>query len=202
MKNFQYRDDRQKAVYSMLMKYSDELEHSIQVCKLSLNIFEITKGKLHNFSDEEKYLLEAGSLLHDIGYFIDSRNHNKHAYKMIISRGIEGFTNEEIEIIANITRYHRGKLPSKKHKNYTDLPKETRGLIKKLGGIVKLADGFDRSRYSIIKNLECIWDDFSKNLTIIIDSEHKDCSPDLLIAMKKKDLLEKALEINIKFDVK
>ena len=44
-----------------------EAEHTHQVSRLALRLFDCLTG-LHGLADGDRFLLECGSLLHDIGY--------------------------------------------------------------------------------------------------------------------------------------
>jgi exopolyphosphatase / guanosine-5'-triphosphate,3'-diphosphate pyrophosphatase len=90
-----------------------EKEHSEQVAKLSLMIFDqlsqaLDAGAVHWATPENRELLHAGALLHDIGYFINYSQHHKHSYHMVMHSDLTGFTHRQREIIANLGRYHRG----------------------------------------------------------------------------------------------
>jgi len=56
--------------------------------------------------------------------------------------------------MAHVARYHRRSTPQKRHELYWALPKAVRKKIKKLAGILRVADGLDRSHYQNVKSLE------------------------------------------------
>ncbi len=56
-------------------------------------------------------MLHAAAMLHDIGYLISHSKHHKHAYHLIMHGDLPGFTPHEVELIANVARYHRRALP-------------------------------------------------------------------------------------------
>jgi exopolyphosphatase/guanosine-5'-triphosphate,3'-diphosphate pyrophosphatase len=172
-------------------------EHALQVAKLAILVFEKTKFILHNFDENEKNLLEAGALLHDIGYAISEKKHHKNAYKIITREGIDGYSHEETEIIANIARYHRGKLPLDGHENFAKLDECSKDLVKKLGGMVKLADALDRSHLSPVNNIDFSYDAFSKILQMEIKNADSDISSEMGVFYKKKDLMQEGFNINI-----
>lgn len=198
-KNFETQ--RQKTLFQFLTKYSNELVHPKQVCDLALAIFDGTKDLLHNFGGQERELLEAGALLHDIGYHISAEKHHKNSYKIIRAMGLEGYDESEIEIIANIARYHRNKLPSEKHENFKNLTPQTKILVEKLGGIVRLADGLDRSHSSTITSINCEFDEINALLKLILNAKTQDCYPEIYAGEKKKDLIEKAFNIRILLNI-
>ena len=191
----------QKSITYLLQKYEQEPVHAKQVTKLALLLFDKTKGFLHNYSDKERSLLEAGSLLHDIGYAISARNHNKHSAELIRSERPSGFTEEEIEIIANITRYHRGKYPKEKHKKYAYLSEGAKELIRKLSAFTRFADALDRSHYSVIKDFDCSYDPYTRILYLILNLNSPDCSIEVTKAQSKKDLFEEEFSVEIQFRI-
>jgi exopolyphosphatase/guanosine-5'-triphosphate,3'-diphosphate pyrophosphatase len=84
-------------------------------------------------------------LLHDIGYLISHSKHHKHAYHLIMHGDLPGFSPHEVELIANVARYHRRAFPKKSHENLARLPVDERRLIARLSGILRIADGLDRT---------------------------------------------------------
>ena len=191
----------QKNITYMFQKYEQEPAHAKQVTKLALLLFDKTQGFLHNYSDRERSLLEAGSLLHDIGYAISAKNHNKHSASLIKSERLSGYTDMEIEIIANIARYHRGKVPKEKHKNYASLPAEAKELTKKLCAFTRFADALDRSHFSVIKDFDCSYDPYTRILYIILKLNSPDCSIEINKAKSKKDLFEEEFSVEIQFRI-
>jgi len=129
-------------------------EHSLQVARLSLEVFDIVAFRFR-FNEKERRMLEAAALLHDIGYLIGYSGHHKHTYHLVRHADLFGFTPRERELIANIARYHRKALPKKTHENFTQLSSWDKILVKRLGGILRLADGLDRSRNNVVSALEC-----------------------------------------------
>ena len=193
---------RNQGLKKLLRKYELEPDHARQVCKISLEIFDKTKGELHNFSDRERDLLEAGSLLHDIGYYRSSLNHNQHSYDILINEGVEGFSRIETEIIANIARFHKGKKPCKKYECYYKLEdKNIRKMVKQLSGICRIADGLDRTHISAVGKLDCIYDSFSQTLFLLIKSSIPNCDIEIFTAERKKSLFEDEFNVQVRFKI-
>ena len=186
---------RQNGTHDLLEKYCNNTQHARQVQKLSLLLFDATYGILHDYSGKKRKLLEAGSLLHDIGRYIADEGHNKHSYELIMQEGIDGFEKEDVEIIANIARYHRGSMPQKSHKNYALLPdKRTRRKVKRLASFVRIADGLDRDKQALIENISCSFDNNANILAITLTPLSEEYTPDYKIFQNKKGLLEKAFK--------
>lgn len=173
----------------MLNKYSTDTEHAIEVERVAMLIFEEVSKKLFEMSAKEREFLKTASLLHDIGYSIEAKGHNKHSMHLIIENGLDGFTEKETKIIACIARYHRGSLPDKnEHEYYKNLEKSERKIVKRLGGILKLADGLNKEHERIIENIKIEYDFSNSIAKIILISKNK--KPDISTAIRKRDLFE------------
>ena len=165
----------------------DEL-HSTQVARLARKIF-ASVAKRNHLTVRHKQLLEAGALLHDIGYFISYNRHHKHSYHLIRHANLFGFTPWEREIVANIARYHRKAKPKKSHETFWQLVPEDQSLVRQLGGILRLADGLDRRRNRQVSNIEC---KLHKDIFELKLFGENDLSVELYGAQSKGDLFEAA----------
>src|SRR5919107_5832683 len=97
--------------------------HCEQVASPALQIFDGIKGR-YDLPASARDLLHAAAILHDIGYLISHAKHHKHAYPLIMHGELPGFTPHEVELIANVVRYHRKAFPRKRDENlaYLDAP--------------------------------------------------------------------------------
>ena len=173
----------------MLNKYSKNTSHPKEVRRIALMIFDEVSRKIFEMPQSEKKYLESAALLHDIGYFKEAKGHNKHSMKMIVKEGLKEFSPTETKIIACIARYHRGSLPDKEeHEIYNTLEKHERKIVKRLGGILKLADGLDKAHKSIIKSIKIDYD-FQNSVAKIFLMTNGE-SLDISAAIRKRDLFE------------
>lgn len=172
-------------------------QHSEQVCRLALKIFAAIAAENH-LDQRSKELLEAAALLHDIGYFISYHRHHKHSYHLIRHANLFEFTPRERELVANLARYHRKAKPKKTHENFSPLQAEDQDLVRKLGGILRLADGLDRRRNQKIQDIECKLEKGAFQLQLI---GADDLSVELYGARTKGDLFESAFGYRIETSV-
>lgn len=196
--HYQLNNIRYKAVNNLANNFPYEKEHVKHVTTLALKIFDSLKT-LHKMSNEEKELLEAAAMLHEIGVGISVSSHHKHSYYIIRnSELMVGFNFEEIEIIALIARYHRKSPPKPKHIEFHQLNAENQNIVKKLAGILRIADGLDRSHQSIIEDVTC---DIQGNIAIIRAKVRDGIDPHVEVwsAQQKKDLFEEAFGIQCVF---
>lgn len=148
-----FANPRRRSVFELLRKTDWHETHSRHVANLALTIFDALEGEL-NLTKNDRELLEYAAYLHDIGYYISHSKHHKHALYIIRHAELKGFKEDEIEIMANVARYHRRSTPKKRHGEYWKLSAKTRKRIKKLSGILRVADGLDRSHYQNVKDLQ------------------------------------------------
>ncbi len=181
-----FADPRRRSVFELLRKTDWHEAHSRHVAYLALLIFDALKQELELTSGDRE-LLEYASYLHDIGYYISHSGHHKHALYIIRHAELKGFKEDEIEIIANVARYHRRSTPKKRHVEYWKLKPALRKRIKKLAGILRVADGLDRSHYQNVKGMEV----FSREKEILIHIQTEG-EPHLEIwgAQRKSELLK------------
>ncbi len=145
-------DPRYRSVLHLAAHYRIEMQHALQVARLSLRIFDQTAA-VHKLGDTEREYLEAAAILHEIGSYISHAQHHHHSYYLIRHAELLGFTDKEIEIIANVARYHRKSHPKMTHEGYAWLTVPDQERVKKLAAILRIADGLDRTHSSVIKDV-------------------------------------------------
>lgn len=184
----------------MLEKYSNNSSHPQEVRRLAMMIFDGVNETLKEMSNKQRTYLENAALLHDIGYYIDSKSHNKHSQKMILDYGLEDFNEKQKEIISCVCRYHRGSLPDKKeHEVYCHFDKKDRKIVKRLGGILRIADGLDRAHVSLIKKIRVNYDSENNITEMYLTPNNIDYRPDIFHAIRKKDLFELGFKTQVVF---
>ncbi len=152
-----YQDSvRQRSVIKIAQKYRVNLRYSERVAEFALSLFDQTQGVLHQWGAEERELLWAAAILHNCGHFISHDAHHKHSYYLIRHGELLGYTETEIETIANLARYHRKSNPKKKHDNYRCLTsKPHRRVVDQLSPLLRLAVALDRRQIGAIKQVTC-----------------------------------------------
>ena len=88
-----------------------------------------------------------------MGYLINYDQHHKHSYHLILNSRLAGFRPRELEVIANVARYHRGARPKAKHANFRQLPADDQRRVEQLAAILRLAGGLDRSHSQQVKDV-------------------------------------------------
>ncbi len=145
---------RERSTLKIAGKYGVDLPHSQRVTELALNLFDRTYGMLHNWDRSVRQLLWSAAILHNSGHFVSHDSHHKHSYYLIRYGELLGYTESEIDVIANIARYHRKSAPKKKHQNLQNLSKEQRSIVSQLSAILRIAVALDRRRIGAIRQIE------------------------------------------------
>jgi len=147
---------RQRSVLKIAQKYRVNLPYGERVATFAVNLFDQSRGSLHTWDDEDRELLWAAAILHNCGHFISHSSHHKHSYYLIRYGELLGYTETEIEAIANLARYHRKSDPKKKHENYRSLSsKRHRRMVEQLSALLRLAVALDRRQIGAIKRITC-----------------------------------------------
>ena len=133
-------------------RYSFDERHAELVARYATQLFDDLQT-LHAFTPRDRLLLQAGSLLHDIGDYVRYDGHHKHSYYLIMHAEILGLLPEERAIVANIARYHRKSAPDIDHPNFRELDKVARGKVRGLSAMLRIADALDREHRGKVTEL-------------------------------------------------
>lgn len=186
---------RRRHVLRLGRKCQSDAVHAHHVAKLSLQIFDQT-ASLHKMGEREREWLEYAAILHDVGYLINPRQHHKHSYYLIKNSDLAGFAAEEIELIANVARYHRRALPEEDHRTLKDLDPDLRDTLTVLAGILRLADGLDRSHFGVITSVRC---EITPEAVELALTTTDDAALEIWAARDRKELLAQGFNRGIRF---
>ncbi len=187
-------DVRRRNVIGLARRCQAPEVHSLHVAALALRLFDQTK-RLHGLGQQERAWLEYAALLHDIGYLINPRQHHKHAYYLIKHSDLGGLTADEIEVVANVARYHRRSMPALKHQGFGDLAPRLKRIVKILSALLRIADGLDRTHFSTVQTVNV-----KIGTTVTIEATVSgDAEMELWAAKNRADLFEQAFRRRVRF---
>lgn len=150
-----YPDVRRRSVFELAERCSYARDHSRQVARLALDLFDQTQPA-HHLDGRAREWLEYAGLLHDVGIHISHARHHKHSYYLIKNGDLRGFEPEEVEVMALVTRYHRRGQPKRSHDGYGQLGSEARRTVRTLGAILRVAESLDRSHQHSVATIEIV----------------------------------------------
>jgi exopolyphosphatase/guanosine-5'-triphosphate,3'-diphosphate pyrophosphatase len=166
---------RNRSVLHLGRSCNFDEKHSQTVALLALQLFDSAKQiGLHNFGEAERELLRHAATLHDVGDFLSFNDHQLHSQYIISNAELLGFDKKEIAIMANIARFHRKKLPSKKALKATDIDEESEGVVAALSTFLRFAEKLDRSHCELVKKAE--FTKTGKDLVLLSFYSDTDCS--------------------------
>ena len=145
-------DLRLRSVLQLLDRFRGEETHARHVTELSLALFDGLRRE-HMLDDDARRLLEYAGLLHDIGSVIRHDRHTEHSYYLIKHGGLRGLPEEEVEIVAEVARWHGKGRPKKGDAAYDALPRKAKKVVRWLAAILRIAEALDRSQYQLVRGV-------------------------------------------------
>jgi exopolyphosphatase/guanosine-5'-triphosphate,3'-diphosphate pyrophosphatase len=136
-------------------RYDEEPSHSDHVALLTLQLYDRLVD-WHNFPARARELLHSAALLHDIGWSQtpDGKGHHKQSARLIREHAWKNLAPDEVEMVAQIARYHRKAPPLPEHEDFQALKASAQKSVMILGGILRVADALDRTHSARIAGLE------------------------------------------------
>jgi exopolyphosphatase / guanosine-5'-triphosphate,3'-diphosphate pyrophosphatase len=195
---------KERSTLKIADKYGVDIRHGQKVAELAVEIFNYMQTKnLHSHVPDARRYLWSAAILHNSGHFVSHSAHHKHSYYLIRYGELLGYNELEIEIIANLARYHRKTMPKKKHEGYQSLSRENKLLVSQLGSILRVAIALDRRTIGAIREINCdfqsaVGQSFSGTLNIQLSptTPGDDCQLELWSLDFKKSWFEQ--EFNMK----
>jgi exopolyphosphatase/guanosine-5'-triphosphate,3'-diphosphate pyrophosphatase len=185
--------DRRAAVERFATSCGAELPHSRQVARLAGEMFQ-QLCEPFGLDARDRELLESAALLQDVGYLINYDSHHKHSYQLVLNSRLPGFSRRELELIANVARYHRGAKPKKKHANFRRLSDEDQLRVRQMVAILRLAGGLDRSHSQSIEQVAIVVESGKTKLRV---ASRSDPEVDLWAARRRTKLFERTFATEV-----
>ena len=190
-------EPRKRSVLDLCRRCDWHKSHSEQVTALTLRLFDCLKPH-HELGPLDRELIEYASLMHDIGWHIGRKKHHKHSAYLIRHGRLRNFTEEEIDIMANIARYHRKAHPKKKHGDYAALTHRARKTVDVGAALLRVADGLDRTHAAVVRDVRCRVT--KKSITLHLDAS-EDAELEVWGAKRKAAWMEEVFGRSVEFEV-
>lgn len=184
------------AVHALAHRFGQLENHQNNVAALGLALFD-GLSELHRLEPADRDALFAAALLHDVGRAVAASAHHKHGEYLVLNGGLPGWRAEEIDMVAQLVRYHRKSPPKLSHPQWAASSAATRERIAKLAGILRIADGLDRRRLGVVSGLTVN----VTNASVLVRLDAlQDVSPEIEGAAFKADVFEKAFARSVVFE--
>ncbi len=148
---------------------------------------------LHHLDERSRLLLEIASLVHDVGAHISVRSRHRHSFYILRNADWSGLNLREREIVAQIARYHRGKVPMGLTEEGAHLDRFERMQLSTLAAILRVAYALDVERSQRIKLLKCT---ISKNV-FRIETEVQDVALECWSMARKSGLFKSVFGLEV-----
>ena len=127
-------DVRVASIRNLALQFDADISHADHVARLALQLHDslVAQGVFKPAPDE-RALLWAAALLHDVGMTIGYDGHPDHAHYLIMHAGIPGYGPREVGKIAEIVRHHRKGSPDD-------------DLVARCSLLLRLAEQLDRGQ--------------------------------------------------------
>lgn len=130
----------------LMRRHEREPAHVEHVAEWALHLFGELQS-LHRLDQNHRNFLQVAALLHDTGWSTATkeRPHHKESARLIREHAWRHLSKKECEFVALIARYHRKSPPSPLHQRYANLPRKNKEALRRLAGMLRVADAMDRS---------------------------------------------------------
>ncbi len=181
------------SVLNLMRRYPGDYRHNEHVRDLALMLFDQLQ-EVHGLGPEERRLLSAAALLHDIGVAINYFEHHLHSEQLILNSGLPGFDHRQLALIALTARHHRKGRPT---------PQELGALLRKgdqrrlelLTGMLRLAESLERGKSQRVRALRC---QVADGVVQVEAFSGGDAGLEVAEAQQRSDLLSGVLHMPLK----
>lgn len=181
-------DLRRESLLALADAFGEDRDHAQHSTDLALQLFD-GLAELHGLGPNERELLEAAGLLHNVGVFVSHTAHHQHSYYIIRhSDRLVGYTEREAEIIAQVARYHRRSHPKPTHESFMAMPEADRHKVRWLAGLLRVAIGLDRTRAGLVTSVSVAVDDAAIRIEAEVEAG-VDASVEVFMANSRSELL-------------
>lgn len=139
------------SVQNVLHQYAQTKQHVEQTQKLAGELFTGLRA-VHGFGNRDRDLLDAGTVLQDIGLAVNYYRHDRHGAYLVASAPLNGFSHREQALMALLVRYHlRGKPRLGVYEPLCN--SDDQRLLKTLAACLRVADHLERPRARRVRSV-------------------------------------------------
>ena len=135
------------SIDNMMRYYGLQEDHARHVSNLALSLFDQLRED-HGYGPTARRILLVSSLLHDTGVGINYNDHDEHTLYLITRSRLSRLTHREMIVCAYVAAAHYRRFVWNGIDNYMapkgPLQPQDIDMIKKLGIILRIANGLDR----------------------------------------------------------
>jgi len=183
-------DAVRSSVSALSSLFPEGIPHSRTVTTLALQIFD-DLAALHQMQAPERFLLECGCCLHDIGWKYGQKGHGNRSMDMIVSDDTLPVSVTDRGMIGLISAAHRGNVRLDSYGFFSLLSLEQRKHVLMLASLIRIADGLDYLHLGSVTSVHC---SAGTDKVVIETSVQRDASAEIQRALQKGDLFTEVFE--------
>ena len=182
---------------ALMHALEEEPHHVLHVSALAVHLFDELED-LHGLGDHDRLILEAGAMLHDIGWSTcpSGKGHHRESARIIREHGWKHLGADAVKLIAQVARYHRKSMPDLEHEGFAALAPAERARVQVLAAHLRIADGLDRSHQERVTHLSA---ELAPGQVVIHLAASRPISREIAAATKKADLARSVFQREIVF---
>jgi exopolyphosphatase/guanosine-5'-triphosphate,3'-diphosphate pyrophosphatase len=185
-----FADVRRASVENLAAQYDELGAHTQHVARLSLAMFDdLAALGAHEGDAQERELLWAAAMLHDIGMSVDYDDHHRHSRYLVLNGGLPGYAPREAALVAEMVRYHRKGTPAFGDDLAPWTNKGDQEILERGATLLRLAEGLERSRDQAVRRVRVQATGDTVSMTIEAD---EDVRVAVWAAERERDLFRRA----------
>ncbi|HON56518.1 MAG TPA: HD domain-containing protein [bacterium] len=198
--NVSLKDNIISAAVQLGYKYKFDYNHAMKVKEISEKIYEFIKD-YYNFKPKSGFYLQIAAILHDIGYFVNPKDHHLHSEYLIKSADILGLDNYDLKLISEIVKYHRKLDPQQNRNELSSFTPDDRVAIACLAGILKISETLDKSHSGLVEDIKIQIKNETLKLFLKLKGNNYEHLEILRMLLKEKsDIFENFFNLQIVID--
>src|SRR5262249_47299086 len=143
---FEQTSFRERSVLELGRRCGFDEPHARQVVRIAWELFDSAReAGAHSMGGWEREVLEHACLLHDVGAFVSYANQRADSYYVIRKADALRLHQTEISLIAAVALFHHKAFPRLKHREFAELDKRSRSIVRVLCVFLRIAESLDRS---------------------------------------------------------
>ena len=186
------QDDPMRLAREFAERCQCDMRHIEQVRRLALQLFDRLAGPL-GATPDERPMLEAAAVLHDVGQLVSYRKRHLHSHELIMHADRLSLSARERPLVAMVAKYHRKETPGRKDPEFAALGDAERATVRRLAAILRIADGLDRGYTSVVEKAQTRLTDTRLRVALVPRTTGADLSLECWGAQRRTDLLARLL---------
>jgi exopolyphosphatase / guanosine-5'-triphosphate,3'-diphosphate pyrophosphatase len=144
--------ERAHSVQTLASHYNIDLRHAERVREHCVELFKVLQS-VHHLPAEYLDLLQAASLLQEVGSFINRAGRHRHAYYIVAYSELLGYTPRERKIIAAMVRYVGKSRPTPDTPAMRALTAADRLMVPRATMLLRLSRALEQGRRGVVSNI-------------------------------------------------